>query len=182
MSYLFVHNKFTYTLETIIQAGSIGLNITNVKIRTNPAKRKSRLASSIMGYLRRNGPVIFRSYTMYWPVQTFGYIGLALFIFGSLFVVRFLYYFIQDPNYSGHIQSLQVGVGAIILAFIVGLIALLGDLLASNRRLTEEILSRVKKLEATVVHQNLQLDKGTPYRFNDVYQTSASSWRSSGKT
>ena len=182
MSYLFVHNKFTYTLETIIQAGSIGLNIKNVKIRTNPAKRKSRLANSIMDYLRRNGPVIFRSYTMYWPVQTFGYIGLALFIFGLLFVVRFLYYFVQNPNYSGHVQSLQVGVGAIILAFIVGLIALLGDLLASNRRLTEEILSRVKKLEATAVYQNLPLDKDTPYRFDDVYKTSASSWRSSGET
>jgi glycosyltransferase involved in cell wall biosynthesis len=182
MSSLFVHNKFTYTLETIIQAGSIGLTIKNVKIRTNPAKRKSRLASSIMDYLRRNGPVIFRSYTMYWPVQTFGYIGLALFLFGSLFVLRFLYYFMQDPNYSGHIQSLQVGVGAIILAFIVGLVALLGDLLASNRRLAEEILCRVKKLEATVVQQNLQLDKGTPYRSDDVYKTSASSWRSSGES
>jgi hypothetical protein len=68
------------------------------------------------------------------------------------------------------------------LAFIVGLIALLGDLLASNRRLTEEILSRVKKLEATVVHQDLQLEKGTPYRFDDVYKTSASSWRSSGES
>jgi len=177
MSYLFVHNKFTYTLETIIQAGSIGLNIKNVKIKTNPARRKSRLASSIMDYLRRNGPVIFRSYTMYWPVQTFGYTGLALFLFGLFFVVRFLFYFMQDPNYSGHIQSLQIGVGAIILAFIVGLIALLGDLLASNRRLTEEILSRVKKLETTVIHQNLQSDKGHPYRFDDVYKTSASSWR-----
>ena len=182
MSYLFVHNKFTYTLETIIQAGSIGLNIKNVKIRTNPARRKSRLANSIMDYLRRNGPVIFRSYTMYWPVQTFGYIGLALFMFGLLFVVRFLYYFVQNPNYSGHVQSLQVGVGAIILAFIVGLIALLGDLLASNRRLTEEILSRVKKLEATAVLQNLPLEKDTPNRFDDVYKTSASSWRSSGET
>ena len=182
MSYLFVHNKFTYTLETIIQAGSIGLNIKNVKIRTNPAKRKSRLANSIMDYLRRNGPVIFRSYTMYWPVQTFGYMGLALFMFGLILVVRFLFYFIQNPNYSGHIQSLQVGVGSIILAFIVGLIALLGDLLASNRRLTEEILSRVKKLEATAVLQNLQFDKNISYRFEDVYKTSASSWRSSGET
>jgi glycosyltransferase involved in cell wall biosynthesis len=182
MSYLFVHNKFTYTLETIIQAGSIGLNIKNVKIRTNPAKRKSRLANSIMDYLRRNGPVIFRSYTMYWPVQTFGYMGLALFIFGLILVVRFLFYFIQNPNYSGHIQSLQVGVGSIILAFIVGLIALLGDLLASNRRLTEEILSRVKKLEAPAVLQNSQFDKNISYRFEDVYKTSASSWRSSGET
>jgi hypothetical protein len=182
MSYLFVHNKFTYTLETIIQAGCLGLTITNIKIQTNPDKRQSRLASSIADYLRRNGPVIFRSYTMYWPVQTFGYIALALFLFGSVFVVRFLYYFIQNPNYSGHIQSLQVGVGAIILAFIVGLIALLGDVLASNRRLTEEILSRVKKIEATAVQQSLPLDKGAPCRFDDVYKTSASSWRSSGVT
>ena len=180
MSYLFVHNKFTYTLETIIQAGSLGLTITNIKIETNPDKRQSRLANSITDYLRRNGPVIFRSYTMYWPVQTFGYIALALFLCGSLFVVRFLYYFIRNPNYSGHIQSLQVGVGAIILAFIVGLFALLGDVLASNRRINEEILSRVKWLEATAVQHNMQLDKGVPCRSDDVYKTSASSWRSSG--
>jgi glycosyltransferase involved in cell wall biosynthesis len=180
MSYLFVHNKFTYTLETIIQAGSLGLTITNIKIRTNPDKRKSRLASSITDYLRRNGPVIFRSYTMYWPVQTFGYIALALFTLGVILVGRFLFYFIQNPNYSGHIQSLQLGVGATVMAFIFGLIALLGDLLASNRRLSQEILSRLRKVEATIVYKNAPLEKGVSTPFNEVYKTGADAWRSSG--
>ena len=180
MSYLFVHNKFTYTLETIIQAGSLGLTTTNVKVRTNPAKRKSRLANSMTDYLRRNGPVIFRSYTMYWPGQTFGYIAIALFFFGALLVGRFLYYFIQNPSYSGHIQSLQVGIGSIVMAFIVGLIALLGDLLASNRRLNEEILSRLRKVEAATVFKNSPIDKQNWAPFSEFYKTDAQPWRSSG--
>jgi len=180
ISYLFVHNKFTYTLETIIQAGSLGLTITNVKIKTNPDKRKSRLASSMMDYLRRNGPVIFRSYTMYWPAQTFGYIALALFFIGMILVGRFLYFFVQNPNYSGHIQSLQVGVGSIVMAFIVGLLALIGDLLASNRRLNEEILSRLRKVEAATVFKNSFTDKQDWAPFNDFYKTGAEPWRSPG--
>ena len=180
MSYLFIHNKFTYTLETIIQAGSLGLIIANVKIRTNPDKRKSRLSNSMMDYLRRNGPVIFRSYTMYWPVQTFGYIALGLFLFSALLVGRFLYYFVQDPTYSGHMQSLQIGVGAAVMAFIVGLIALLGDLLASNRRLNEEILSRLRKLDSAIVFKGLPSDRVTATPFNDVYKTHAAPWSPEG--
>lgn len=145
---IFVHNRFTYTLETIIQAGHAGLVIANVDIKTNPQTRESRLFRSIPEYLRRNGAVIVRAYNMYWPVQTFGFVSLMLLLLGLFLGGRFVYYFILDPNYSGHMQSLLVGVGAIVLAFLVGLMALLGDLLATNRRLTQEVLARVRRLDA----------------------------------
>jgi glycosyltransferase involved in cell wall biosynthesis len=146
--HLFVHNRFTYTLETIIQAGQAGLVIENVAIKTNPKTRESRLFSSIPEYLRRNGAVIVRAYNMYWPVQTFGFVALLLLLVGLSLGGRFAFFYLQNPDYSGHIQSLLVGVGALILAFLVGLMALLGDLLATNRRLTEELLHRVRRIDA----------------------------------
>ncbi|MCB9749854.1 MAG: glycosyltransferase family 2 protein [Myxococcales bacterium] len=149
---LFVHNRFTYTLETIIQAGEAGLTIENVAIKTNPKTRESRLFRSIGSYVRRNGLVIVRSYSMYWPLRSFGRIAAALLVLGVVLGGRFLYFFItRYPAESGHTQSLLVAVGAILLAFVVGLMALLGDLTAANRRLSEETLSRLRLLEAELV-------------------------------
>lgn len=148
--HLFVHNRFTYTLETIIQAGEAGLVVENVLIETNPNTRPSRLFRSVGEYLRRSIPVILRAYNLYWPVQTFGLVALLLGVFGAALGLRFLYFYLIDPDYSGHVQSLLVGVGAVVLAFLVGLLALVGDLLATNRRLTEEVLARVRRLDATV--------------------------------
>ena len=148
--HLFVHNRFTYTLETIIQAGEAGLVVENVLIETNPNTRPSRLFRSVGEYLRRSIPVILRAYNLYWPVQTFGLVALLLGVFGTALGLRFLYFYLIDPDYSGHVQSLLVGVGAVVLAFLVGLLALVGDLLATNRRLTEEVLARVRRLDATV--------------------------------
>jgi len=148
ISRLFVHNDFTYTLETIIQAGKLGLVLENVKVTTNPQTRESRLFRSIPEYLRRNGPVIFRSYAMYWPVQTFGWIAALLTVLGVVLTGRFAVAWALDPSVSRYIQSLQIGVGAIVLGFIVALMALMSDLLATNRRLAEEVLSRVRRLDA----------------------------------
>lgn len=145
---LFVHNRFTYTLETIIQAGQAGLVLENVTIETNAKTRESRLFRSIGEYVRRNGAVILRAYNMYWPVQTFGIVALLLLLFGLFLGGRFAYFYIQDPDYSGYVQSLLVGVGAVVLSFLVGMMALLGDLMAANRRLTEEVLQRVRRLDA----------------------------------
>jgi len=148
---LFVHNRFTYTLETIIQAGQAGLCITNVPIRTNPQTRKSRLFKSMASYVRRNGAVIVRSYAMYWPVQTFGFVALALLLAGFGLGGRFLYFYIaRYPAESGHTQSLLVAVGVVVLAFLVGLMALLGDLIAANRRLTEQVLVQMRQLEGAL--------------------------------
>jgi glycosyltransferase involved in cell wall biosynthesis len=147
---LFVHNRFTYTLETIIQAGQAGLVLENVEIKTNPQTRESRLFRSIPEYLRRNGSVIVRAYNMYWPVQTFGFLAALLLLLGLVLGGRFLYFYVQDPTYSGHMQSLLVGVGAVVMAFLVGLMALLGDLMATNRRLLEDLLTRVRRLDSAL--------------------------------
>jgi glycosyltransferase involved in cell wall biosynthesis len=149
-AHLFVHNGFTYTLETLIQAGRAGLAIHNVPVRTNPNTRESRLFRSIPDYLRRAGPVIFRAYVMYRPVQTFAMFATALLALGLAGIGRFFYFWLRNPAYSGHTQSLVVGVGCIILAFLVGLLALLSELLAANRRLLEEVLRRVRLLEANL--------------------------------
>ncbi|MEM6295371.1 MAG: glycosyltransferase family 2 protein [Myxococcota bacterium] len=171
---LFVHNRFTYTLETIIQAGHAGLVLENVAITTNPKTRESRLFSSIPEYLRRNGAVILRAYNMYWPVQTFGLIALLLLLFGLFLGGRFAYLYLQNPDYSGHVQSLLVGVGSLILSFLVGLMALLGDLLASNRRLTEELLQRVRRLDAQL--------GGTDGAVEGIESTGAAAWAASKET
>ncbi len=171
MAQLFVYNRFSYTLETIIQAGRLGLAIENVPIQINAQTRSSRLSSSMLDYLRKNGPVIFRSYSLYWPVQTFGCISLLLFIFGSVLGLRFLYYFFLDPSVSSHIQSLMVGVGAIVMAFVVGLMALLGDLLGMNRRLLEETLVKVRHLEAQY-YQATSKDLA----LHGIYSTGHAAW------
>jgi glycosyltransferase involved in cell wall biosynthesis len=173
VSTLFVHNSFSYTLETMIQAGKSGLAVENVAIVTNPQTRKSRLFSSIPEYLRRNGPVIFRAYAMYWPLQTFGFMAAMLLLLGLGLGGRFLYFYVQEPDVSGHIQSLQVGVGAVVLAFVVGLMAVLGDLLAANRRINEELLGRVRRLDAELAADKRQ--RGVP--LEGVQSTSAPPWR-----
>jgi len=145
---LFVHNRFTYTLESIIQAGHLGLVIENVVIETNPMTRKSRLFTGIGEYLRRNGPVIFRAYAMYRPVRTFGWIAAILLAVGLVLCSRFVVYWLMEPTVSRHIQSLLVGVGSVVLSFIVALMALMADLMGANRRLMEELMVRVRRLDA----------------------------------
>ncbi len=145
---LFVHNRFTYTLETVIQAGRAGIAVENVKIRTNHKTRESRLFKNIPDYLKKAGGVMFRAYAMYRPVQVFSRIAFVLFLVGALTWSRFLYFFITRGSASGHIQSLLVGTTAVILAFVVGLVAMLAELLAANRRLLEDLLVRMRSLES----------------------------------
>ena len=170
---LFVHDRFSYTLETIIQAGEAGLAIENVPIRTNLQARDSRLFKSIPDYLRHSVPAILRAYSMYWPVRTFGFLAISLVLIGVVLVGRFLYFYIQYPDYSGHVQSLLAGVGAVILGFVVGLMAMLGDLMASNRRLIEEVLTRVRTMDAA----RASLPKAELSQTADgIYSTGAASW------
>jgi glycosyltransferase involved in cell wall biosynthesis len=170
MERLFVHNPFTYTIETIIQAGRSGLTVTNVRIATNPNKRASRLFNSVPQYLRRTGPVVFTAYAMYRPVQTFLYLSIGLLAVGSFAVGRFLWLRWLTPQYSGHTQSLVLGVGCIITAFLVAVVALLSGLLAANRHLLEEVLTRVRRLDAEIVRTGRSPTEG-------VESTGASTWR-----
>lgn len=145
---LFVHNRFTYTLETVIQAGRAGIAIENVKIQTNSKTRESRLFRNIPDYLKKAGGVMFRAYAMYQPVQVFSRMAFFLFLMGVATWIRFLYFYVRHGGSSGHIQSLIVGTGAIVLAFVVALVAMLAELLAANRRLLEDLLVRMRRLES----------------------------------
>jgi glycosyltransferase involved in cell wall biosynthesis len=146
---LFVHNRFTYTLETVIQAGRAGIAIENVKISTNKKTRESRLFKNIPDYLKKAGGVMFRAYAMYQPVQVFSRIAIAFFVVGSLAWVRFLYFYLFTHKASGHVQSLIIGTGCVVLAFMVALVAMLAELLAANRRLLEDLLVRMRRLESS---------------------------------
>jgi glycosyltransferase involved in cell wall biosynthesis len=136
-----VFNPFTYTLETVIQAGNRNLGVQSVAIRTNPPTRPSRLYRGVGTYLRKSVATIFRVYTLYRPLKTFFAIGALLMLAGVILGGRFLFY------RSGHIQSLILAAIFLITGFQTMLIALLADLIAVNRRLSEDMLLRIKRLE-----------------------------------
>lgn len=170
---LFVHNRFSYTVETLVQGGRAGLTFENVAIETNAKTRESRLFKGMGQYLRRNGPVILRSYGMYRPVQTFATVALALFLAGLGLVGRFLYYFWLDPTRSGHSQSLTVGVGLVVLAGLLGVVAMVSDLLAANRRLLEDVVARMRRIESQLAHEQRRRGEG----IDGVRSTGAAPWR-----
>ncbi|MBC7186572.1 MAG: glycosyltransferase family 2 protein [Calditrichaeota bacterium] len=145
-----VVSNFTYTLETIIQAGKKNIALAHVPVRTNSTLRESRLFKSIWAYVRKSMGTIFRIYTMYEPLRMFLYIGSAVFGVGVLIGLRFLYFYLFAGKGSGHIQSLILAAILIIVGFQVFMIGLLADLIGANRRLIEEALYRIKKTELTV--------------------------------
>lgn len=142
-----VISRFTYTLETIIQAGKKNIALTHIKVATNGKLRESRLFSSIPAYVSRSIATIFRIYTMYEPLRTFVTIGAIIFFAGFLISVRFLYYYFFANAGQGHIQSLILSAVLMMVGFQVGLIGLVADLIAGNRRLIEDCLYRLKKVE-----------------------------------
>jgi hypothetical protein len=142
-----VFNPFTYTLETIIQAGNRNLGVQSVPVRTNAPIRPSRLYRGIVTYLRKSVATIFRIYTIYSPLKTFFAIGSLLMFLGVALGGRFLWYFLQGDR-GGHVQSLILAAVFLITGFQTWLIALLADLIAVNRRLSEDVLVRVKHLES----------------------------------
>jgi len=141
-----VVSEFSYTLETIIQAGREKMATANVPIRTNRVLRESRLFKSIRGYVQRSMNTIIRTYTMYRPLQVFLTIGAILAMAGFALFVRYLYFYITG-NGQGHVQSLILGSSLLVVGFQIGLIGLVADLIANNRKLLEEALYRIKKME-----------------------------------
>jgi glycosyltransferase involved in cell wall biosynthesis len=149
-----VFNPFTYTLETIIQSGNRNLPVQTVTVRTNPPTRPSRLYRGIGSYVRKSIATIFRIHTLYKPLKTFFAIGSLLMLAGLALGVRFVWLYAQGSR--GHVQSLILTAVFVITGFHTWLIALLADLIAVNRRLSEEVLVRVKKLESPARPQQKQ--------------------------
>jgi len=139
---LMVFNDYTYTLETIIQAGQKNIAITSVPVRVNPDLRPSRLVRSIHSYIWRSIVTIVRIFVVYRPFRFFAFIGLTLFSAGVLIGLRFLWYYFTVGG-SGHIQSLILAAILLMIGFQTVLIAFVADLQAANRRLLEDIRFRL---------------------------------------
>ncbi len=133
-----VFSEYTYTLETIIQAGQKNMAIISVPIRTNVDLRPSRLVKSIASYVRRSIGTIIRIYAIYRPMRFFGSIGGVLFGLGFLLGLRFLYFFFHGDG-NGHVQSVILAAVLMVIGFQTILVAFMADLLAANRKLSEEI-------------------------------------------
>lgn len=147
---LTVFNAYTYTLETIIQAGHSNLRVLSVAVRTNGDLRPSRLVKSIPSYVKRSLITIVRVFAIYRPQTLFFWPGLILLGAGLLAGLRFIYYFIVAGG-DGHVQSVVFSALCLILGALILMMGLLAELIATNRKLSERIHVRVQRIE-----QNLQ--------------------------
>ena len=131
-------SEFSYTLESIIQAGKKRLAIAHVPVRTNPRVRPSRLFDSLFAYVKASGATIVRIYAMYEPLKVFSYIGGAIFTIGLAITARFIYYYLTGTG-RGHVQSLIIAAVLMIVGFQVLLIGLVSDMISGNRKLLEDL-------------------------------------------
>jgi len=144
---MLVLSDYSYTLETLIQSGVRGVAIEYVPIRTNAPTRPSRLMKNMLHFLSNSGTTIVRSYALYRPLRVFSTLGILSIIGGLIICVRFLYFYIINQGTVGHIQSLILAAILLIVGFQILLIGLLADLIGSNRKMMEEVLYRVRRLE-----------------------------------
>ncbi len=153
-----VLNDYSYTLETLIQAGARRMPVEYVRIRTNPQTRPSRLIRSVPHYLANSIATIVRSYTLYRPLRVFSTLGGLFIVLGLVLAGRFLYYYVIGMG-NGHLQSVVLSAVLLIVGFQVILIGLVADLIGFNRKILEELLYRMKCLES---HNS---DKARPQDF-----------------
>jgi glycosyltransferase involved in cell wall biosynthesis len=146
---LTIVSEFSYTLESIIQAGKKRMAIAHVPIATNPRTRESRLFSSAWTYIKASAATIVRIYTMYEPMKVFVSIGSFVFLCGLGVSVRFMYFYLTGTG-RGHLQSLILAAVLLIVGFQVALIGLVADVISGNRKLIEDLLYRVRGIELTL--------------------------------
>jgi glycosyltransferase involved in cell wall biosynthesis len=141
-----VLNDYSYTLETLIQAGARKMAVEYIPVRTNEQTRPSRLMRGIPDYLANSITVILRAYTMYRPLRVFTAFSLIFLLGGFIGTVRFLYFYIIGEG-AGHVQSLILSAVLLIVGFQVFLIGLVADLIGFNRKVLEEVLYRIRRIE-----------------------------------
>jgi glycosyltransferase involved in cell wall biosynthesis len=176
-----VVSKFTYTLESIIQAGKMLVAVDHVPIRTNEKTRESRLFPSMWAYVRRNTVAIFRVYTLYEPLRVFLFAALITALVGGVIWGRFLYFFFFTDNPGGHIQSLILGSTLFIVAVQFVALGVIGDILAGTRVLQQRALERVRRMELHLGVEPSHYEPGA----SDTGQaptTGAGAGRATGKT
>jgi glycosyltransferase involved in cell wall biosynthesis len=142
-----VFNEYTYTLETIIQAGMKQMAVTSVPVEVNEDLRPSKLVKSISSYIKKSIITMLRIFVVYKPFRFFLAIGLVLFSLGLVLGLRFLYYYLIGDG-QGHIQSVVLAGVMMGIGFQTFLVAFIADLLSVNRKLLEEVQYRLRKLES----------------------------------
>jgi glycosyltransferase involved in cell wall biosynthesis len=176
-----VVSKFTYTLESIIQAGKMLVAVDHVPIRTNEQTRESRLFPSMWAYVRRNTVAIFRVYTLYEPLRVFVFAALITALIGAVIWGRFLYFFFFTDDPGGHIQSLILGSTLFIVAVQFVALGVIGDILAGTRVIQQRALERVRRMELHLGVEPSHYEPGA----SDTGQaatTGAGAGRATGKT
>jgi glycosyltransferase involved in cell wall biosynthesis len=141
-----VLSEYSYTLETLIQAGARSMKVVFVPVRTNPPTRPSRLMRNIPQFIIHSSVAAVRTYTMYKPLRVFTIISLLVILVGLFLGLRYLYFFLNGQG-AGHVQSLILAAVFLIVGFQIFLIGLLADLISFNRKIMEEILYRLRKSE-----------------------------------
>src|SRR5918995_1303374 len=141
-----VVSKFTYTLESLIQAGKMLVAVDHVPIRTNPKTRESRLFPSMWAYVRRNAVAIFRVYTLYEPLRVFLAAAAVAALIGAVIWTRFLYFYFFSDDPGGHIQSLILGSTPFIVAVQLAALGVIGDILAGTRVIQQRALERGRRV------------------------------------
>ncbi len=140
--------RYSYTLETIIQAGKMGLRIASVPVETNPPTRPSRLQRSTWHFIKAQAGTIVRLYAFYEPLRTFTYLALPFLLLGIFLLARFVFlYIIGERGIGRYIQSVSIGVGLLLVGVIIGLFGIQADIASKHRQLTQEVLYRLKKQE-----------------------------------
>ncbi len=161
-----VMTRFSYTTETLIHAGQHGLRVLSVPVETNATTRPSRLAGSTARFLQKQIVTILRSYFMYRSLNAFLWAGFVTIGIGMLPVLRFLYFYAIGDG-EGRIQSLVLGSMFLLAGYTTVVIAFLSDALATNRRLTETILERVRRLEQPALSEDRHAVQGNGARSDD---------------
>ena len=142
-----VFGRYTYTMETIVQAGWNAIAITSVPIGVNPKTRDSRLVKSSTRYVWRSAQAIIRSFALYKPFRFFFLVGLVPFVAGALLLLRWLGLYLFEDDYTSRVPSLLAGIGLIVVAAQIWAVAFLADLQAANRRVLEDLRLRARRLE-----------------------------------
>lgn len=142
-----VVNEYTYTLETIVQAGRNKMAIISVPIRTNGELRPSRLFHSMFGYIKKSMLTIIRAYLMYKPLRFFTFVGIIPFLIGFALGMRFIVYICLGAA-VGHIQSLILASTLMLLGFMCWMIGIQADLIAANRKILEEVQYRLRRQDS----------------------------------
>jgi glycosyltransferase involved in cell wall biosynthesis len=140
-----VHNSYSYTLETLIQAGRQRMAIAHVPIQTNPTSRPSRLHSGLLNFIWRQSGTVIRSYVLYQPLKSFVLLGVPFLLAGGFLFARFLYFYFTGASGIGrHVQSVLIGGTLLIFGLLLVFMGLLGDSVRANRGVAEEVLVGVR--------------------------------------